>query len=81
MSRFYLFFITLHNLNQQNQQFKIVFYFLHIDLDMGSFVNIRDLENFDKVCNQEKGKISQTYIRKRNSKHSHSFVLRVTKFV
>jgi hypothetical protein len=40
MSRFYLFFITLHNLNQQNQQFKIIFYFVHTDLDTGSFVKI-----------------------------------------
>jgi hypothetical protein len=53
MSRFYLFFITLHNLNQQNQLFKIVFYFVHLDLDTSSFVNICDIQNLTNFSTQK----------------------------
>jgi hypothetical protein len=79
MSRFYPFFITLHNLNRQNQQFKIVFYFLHTNLDMGSFCQHSWYRKFDKVCNQEKGKNSQIYIRKKNSKNSQFFCFKSDK--
>jgi len=53
MSRFYLFFITLHNLNQQNRQFKFFFYFVHTDLETGSFINICDIENLTNFATKK----------------------------
>jgi len=65
MSRFYLFFITLHNVNQQNQQFEIAFYFVHTDLDTGSFVNICDIENLINFATKKKEKLVKSTLEKK----------------
>jgi len=68
MSRFYLFFITLHNLNQQNQQFKFALYFVHTDLDTCSFVNICDIENLINFATKKKEKLVKFTLEKKNPK-------------
>lgn len=65
MSRFYLIFITLHNLNQQNRQLKKNLYFVHMDLDTGSSVNICDIEILINFATKKKGNFSQIYITKK----------------